>query len=142
MACDGKIAEEETLLLRKLITSSNLFKGLETESLLNEFVNLINTNGLMFLNDYLKELKDASLDDNEALEVIDIAFQTIEADKKIQYSEISFFKRMRKRLRISDKKIEDAYPNKINLDDYLLPDIAVEEQNWSVKFNHINLNIN
>ena len=48
----------------------------------------------------------------------------IEADNKIEYSEISFFKKIRLNLFISDEAILAEMPNK---EDYLLPDIIQKE---------------
>ena len=73
------------------------------------------------------------------MEIIKIAIQTIEADNKIEYSEISFFKKIRQRLNVSDEKILVEFPDK---EDYLLPDIKMpEDMNWNVHFENIKLNV-
>lgn len=124
MACDGNIAEEEVDLVRKYTKELDVFCNLEVESLLNKYVQKINTEGLAFLNTYIKELKaeDASVD--EQLSIIKIAISVIESDNEIQYSEIKFFKRIRQCLSISDEEILAGFPDK---EDYLLPDIAMNE---------------
>lgn len=124
MACDGDIAGEEIDLIRKFTKESDLFCNLEVESLLNKYVQKINTEGLAFLNTYIKELKaeDASVD--EQLSIIKIAISVIESDNEIQYSEIKFFKRIRHCLSISDEEILAVFPDK---EDYLLPDITMNE---------------
>lgn len=124
MACDGDIAEEEVSLIRKFAKESDLFCNLEVESLLNKYVQKINSEGPVFLNTYIKELKaeDASVD--EQLSIIKIAISVIESDNDIQYSEIKFFKRIRQCLSISDEEILSVFPDK---EDYLLPDISLNE---------------
>ena len=78
---------------------------------------------------------------SEQMFVIDFAIKTIEADERIEYSEIKFFKKIRRRLFISDEKILEKYPNK---EDYLLQDInTVEEPIWNngIQFAEISLKI-
>ena len=60
----------------------------------------------------------------------------IEADNKIVYSEVKFFKRIRNNLTISDEDILEAYP--IN-DDYLLPDNMepIDIMDWNYTFDKI-----
>ena len=71
--------------------------------------------------------------------MIKIAIATIEADEQIEYSEISFFKKIRKNLAISDETILEALPDK---EDYLLPDIADNDVfEWNIKLPNINVNM-
>lgn len=81
----------------------------------------------------------SKLSEKEEMEIIRIAIQTIEADNRIEYSEISFFKKIRQRLNVSDETILAEFPNK---EDYLLPDIKMpEDMTWNVHFENIQLNI-
>ena len=139
MACDGDIAEEEVALLRKVAYESKLFEGIDIQEKVNEYVESINKEGRGFLSKYLKDVASAGLTDEQALSLIKLAIDTIEADNNIEYSEISFFKKIRKRLSITDEKILEAMPDK---EDYLLPDIeAPDDMDWSVSFGAINLSI-
>jgi len=139
MACDGEIAKEETSLLSDIANKSNLFKGLDIQSTINGYVDRINKEGSSFLSNYLKEVSDSALSDDQAVEIVKLAIKTIEADNNIEYSEISFFKKIRKRLSISDDIILASMPDK---EDYLLPDIeAPDDLDWSVSFSEISLAI-
>ena len=120
MACDGNIAEEEVALLKKKATNENIFDGLNVQEKINEYVTAINKIGGQFLNNYVVEVREAHLDDASSLQLIKIAIETIEIDKVIQYSEVSFFKRIRKNLSITDEAILKVMPDK---EDYLLPDV-------------------
>ena len=127
MSCDGEIAPEEIALVKERAENSNLFNGLNVEEKLNEFVALINQIGVSFLSGFLNEIKSASLSEEDELEVAKIAIDTIEADRNIEYSEIKFFKKIRALLSISDGKIEKAYPEREDMDIYLLPDMKEDE---------------
>lgn len=128
MACDGDIAPEEVKLVNQLASETNLFNGLEVESVINNYVTAINQNGQAFLKSYLNDVADAKLKDDEQMNVVDLAFKTIMADNVIEYAEVKFFKKIRARLSLSDDAILEKYPDK---EDFLLPDINVaEDPDW------------
>lgn len=138
MACDGEIAEEEIALIKKLTSDLTIFSGFDVESILNSYIAEINAIELEFFSNYLTELEAMHIDNTSALQIIDIALKTIEADNNIEYSEISFFKKIRAKLAISDEEILARYPNREDVEDFLLPDIIVtENQNWNFSFNNI-----
>lgn len=120
MACDGDIAKEEVALLNKYAKENHLFDRLDITQLINSYVEGIHSEGRLFLDKYLKELEDIPLSEEQELEIAKIAIETIEADNKIEYSEVSFFKEIRSRLNISDETILKEMPGR---EDYLLPDI-------------------
>lgn len=124
MACDGDIAFKELELIKNNAFGSELFSNLDVEDKLNEYVADINRSGISFLNNYLKDIANSSLTEIQELNIIKIAIQIIEADDKIEYSEISFFKKIRFNLAISDETILEEMPDK---EDYLLPDIIQKE---------------
>jgi uncharacterized tellurite resistance protein B-like protein len=124
MACDGEIANEEIKLIKKLAANSDIFKGINVSELLNSYVEDINTKGVTFLSNFLFDLSKLDLSPEIELQIIKTAFQAIEADNNIEYSEISFFKKLRDKLKITDESILNEFPDK---EDYLLPDIKVKE---------------
>lgn len=126
-ACDGEIAPEEIYLVKQLSEKEKLFENIDVESILNTYVDIINVQGKIFLKDFLCELAEASLTDEEQLKLIDLAIKMIEADNQILYSEIKFFKKIRNRLSVSDESILAKLPN---TEDYLLPDIMPEDKDF------------
>ena len=124
MACDGNIAEEEVQLIRDYTKESLVFQGLDVEKLLNDYIKAINATGISFLNSYLSEIKSIDMTETEELQLVKIAIQMIEADKEVLYSEIKFFKRIRKCLSVSDEVLNREFPDK---EDFFLPDIAQQE---------------
>lgn len=141
MACDGEIAKEEVDMVKRLSAEYDIFANVDIEAWLNTMIIAINKNGASFLKSYLNELSEANLSLSEQMFVIKFALKAIEADERVEYSEIKFFKKIRSRLSISDEKILEEYPNK---EDYLLPDVNVlEEPIWNnnIQFAEISLEL-
>ena len=124
IACDGDIAKEEIRLIRELGTKDKLFNDMDTERYINAWINEINKRGSMFLQNYLNEIATEALNETEQLLLVSLVFNAIEADNRIEYSEVKFFKKIRSRLSISDETILGKFPNK---EDFLLPDLKVAE---------------
>ena len=138
MACDGDIAKEEVTLVNDITSKQESFKNMNIEAAINDYVTIINAKGVSFLNQYLKELEAQKLSIEEQMIIVDFVIQTIYADSKIEYSEVKFFKKIRKRLSLTDEQILAQHPD---IEDFLLPDInVVEDPEWSnVVFENINL---
>lgn len=129
MACDGDIAKEEVSLVNDITAKQELFRDMNIEATINDYVASINAKGALFLKQYLKELEAQNLSTEEQMKIIDFAIQTIYADNKIEYSEVKFFKKIRSRLSLTDEQILVKYPD---LEDFLLPDInIVEDPEWN-----------
>lgn len=124
MACDGDIATEEVELVKELCKGNTMFAQLDAEKLINSWISDINEQGRTFLQSYLRELQNAELNAQEQKELVSLAFQTIEADNVIEYTEVKFFKKIRKRLSLGDEEILADHPDK---EDFLLPDIIEDE---------------
>ena len=126
-ACDGEIATEEIDLVKGLTKNEGIFNEINVEDTLNSYIKDINEQGKAFLRNYLNEVADSSLSDDEQITLIDLAIKMIEADNIIQYSEVKFFKKIRNRLSVSDDAILEKLPNN---EDYLLPDISAEDKDF------------
>ncbi len=126
-ACDGIIAKEEVELVKNLTDSVRLFNSLNVEDTLNSYISEINTQGKGFLKDFLVQLSDAELTDDEQVQLIEMAIKMIEADNQILYSEVKFFKKIRAALSVSDEIILESLPS---AEDYLLPDVISEDKDF------------
>ena len=122
MACDGEIADDEVKLLNKLAEESKLFGSLDVQNKIDEYVKDINMCGTLFLEGFLSEVATSNISDEQAIDLISLAIKTIEADQNIEYSEVYFVKKIRRRLNVSDEQILAKLPDK---EDYLLSDIEV-----------------
>lgn len=139
IACDGDIATEEIGMVRELCVNNSIFNNFDAEKYINEWVAEINKQGGMFLQSYLKEISSVELSEEEQLLLVSLAIKAIEADNRIEYSEIKFFKKIRAKLSVCDEMILAEHPDKEN---FLLPDINVSEiPQWdnNIKFEHISI---
>lgn len=123
MASDGNIDEREITLINSMCEKSELFKNFNFQEEINQLVVKLNTNGKAFIQRYFDLLKSAQLSEQEELNLIDFAIQTINADEVIEYAEIKFFKNIRHRLKISDEKILAKFPD---IENYLEEDIITD----------------
>lgn len=141
MACDGDIAKEEVDMVRELCSQNGMFEGMNSEEYINRWISDINADGSRFLSSYLNDVSNTDLTTDEQLLFVDLAIKTIEADNKIEYSEVKFFKKIRFRLSVSDEAILARHPNK---EDFLLPDITVKDtfNLENVAFSTISLSLN
>ena len=87
---------------------------------------------------YIDELANDTLSENEKLEIIRLAISIIEADKNIEYSEVSFFKRIRTQFRtLSDEQILNILPGR---EIFMLPDNNEDKYDFGdFKFDNIKL---
>lgn len=139
MSCDGDIASEEVELIKRMANEKHLFGDVDIDKELDKLVKEINLKGKGFLKQYLISLAEESLTEEQELKLADVAVQTIRIDKRIEYSEIKFFKVLRSNLKIvSDetllKKIDGIDEN------YLAQDIQADYlQIYDDYFNTIEL---
>ena len=121
MACDGSIAKQEVESLKQYVSDNkNAFLGVDIENTLKAYISEINSQGTQFLAKYLKEVSSLTMSEEDQLSLIKLAIDIIESDEQIEYSEVAFFKKIRRELTISDESILAIMPDK---GDYLLPDI-------------------
>lgn len=124
IACDGEIATEEVNMVQELCSKDLPFEGMDLGKYINSWIADVNEQGGMFLWNYLREINTVELDDKEQLLLLSLAIKAIEADKRIEYAEVKFFKKIRSRLSISDEAILAEHPDK---EDFLLPDVNVAD---------------
>ncbi|MDC0272327.1 TerB family tellurite resistance protein [Crocinitomicaceae bacterium] len=123
MACDGDIDKREISLIEQLHRSKKIFGEIDIKVELENFRIAINMDGKQFIKSFFNDLKTSQLNESKELSLIEVAIKTIEADTKIEYSEVKFFKVIRSFLKVNNERILSALPN---LDDYLEDDIITE----------------
>jgi hypothetical protein len=135
MACDGDIAQEEVELVKQFASLSDFFGDIDVQSKLNEYVSEINARGKQFLYEYLRSISACELKEQEEGNLALIAIKMILADNIIEYSEISFFKRIRAKLKLTDESLLEIFEKEtlfdkfpeIQPEDFLLPDVMVDD---------------
>lgn len=123
MASDGNIDSREITLIKTMCEKSSLFANYNFIEEINQLLTKINSGGKDFIQYYFDLLKKSQLSEQEELILIDFAIQTIKADEKIEYAEIKFFKNVRHRLKVSDEKILEHFPD---IEEYLEEDIITD----------------
>lgn len=123
MACDGEIDPKEVKLIESLHEEKKLFGDIDLFAEVNKHRKAINASSGIFLKGYFNELASNELSQAEELKIIEVAIDTIKADKKIKYSEIKFFKVIRSKLRIDNEPILAVHPD---FEEYLEQDIISE----------------
>jgi len=127
MASDGDIDQSEVKRIKALEQDKKLFGFENIENELNRLVQEINKKGHAFLREYLHQLSQASLTEEQEIEIVRTSVKIIKADNDEKYSEIKFFKIIRSKLSVSDEKLIEALPEFENLEeDYLQQDIISE----------------
>lgn len=111
MTCDGHIAPNEVALIRKMAEEEAVFGDIDIDTELDFLIEVINSMGMGFLKDYFKVLKNARLQQEQELKLIEIAMNTLYADGKVDYNEVKFFRIFRSLLSVSDRQIIDQNPN-------------------------------
>lgn len=135
MASDGNIDKREVALIKKMCQQSPLFTDFDFTKEINILLAKINERGSEFIQYYFNLLHKTVLTEEEELNVIDFAINTINADEKVEYSEIKFFKAMRKCLNVTDENILATYPD---LEYYLEEDINTESELDKLVNNYLN----
>ena len=111
MAADGHIDDREIRLLKSICESTPLFKEFNFESEINRLVMKMNDQGKDFLLHYYQILENLTLSEEEELALIDFAIRILKADEQIEYTEVKFFKTIRYRLKVSDNRILQLFPD-------------------------------
>ena len=128
MASDGHMDDREIVQIQQLCKELPLFEGINLHQEINELVEAINDNSTDFIKHYFNTLSVTSLSESEELTLIDFAIKVINADNKVEYSEIKFFKNIRCRLNVSDDKILEQHPGiEIFLDEDLKTDSYLDK---------------
>ena len=107
MACDGEIAPQEVALIKSMAIDKSLFGTIDIDRELTNLAADINDKGKAFLKTFLQRLTMITLSEHEELDILRVAVKTIQADNKIEYSEIRFFKILRSNLKVNDQTILD-----------------------------------
>lgn len=135
MASDGKIDKREVELIKKMCEQSPLFIDFDFNTEINILLKKINNRGSEFIQYYFDLLNNSALSEQEQLTIIDFAIKTINADEVVEYSEVKFFKAIRKCLNVTDEYILAIYPD---LEFYLEEDINTENKLDKLVNNYLN----
>jgi uncharacterized tellurite resistance protein B-like protein len=117
MACDGNIAEDEIEEIKKLVANEIYFMGYDFEEPLKVNIENIKANGTKAINQYLQEISTNDLTENQELLVVEVLLRMIEADNKVEESELKFLQMAKSKLKTDEQTLIVKFPNQI---DYLM----------------------
>jgi uncharacterized tellurite resistance protein B-like protein len=107
MACDGEIAPEEIDIIKSMCKQTPTLQNIDLDIEIDRFISEINEDSKRFFKEFIQTVKDKSPDltEQEEFDLIYVAISVIKANKKIEYSEIKFFKTIRYCLKVNDDAI-------------------------------------
>lgn len=114
IACDGSIEESEISEIRNMAENEIYFMGYDFEEALEETLNTIKEKGSIAINDYMKEVAVANLNDNQELLLIEVLIRAIESDEKVEPNEIKFLQMVKSKLKTSEETIITKFPKQMN----------------------------
>lgn len=117
MACDGNIDENEIAEIKNLVANEIYFMGYDFEEPLQINIENIKTNGTKAINQYLQEISTNSLTVQQEILVIEVLLRIIQADNKVEESEIKFLQMVKSKLKTDEQTLIVKFPNQI---DYLM----------------------
>jgi uncharacterized tellurite resistance protein B-like protein len=111
MVIDSKIDKREVATIMSMCKKTPYYKHFNFEVEINALVTKINQGPKEYISSYLEMINNAALSENQELQLIEFALNTIKADEQIKFSEIKFFKIIRPCLKISNERILDVFPD-------------------------------
>lgn len=114
MACDGEIADEEVTEIKNIVANEIYFMGYEYEEPLKSNIEYIKTNGKNAINQYLQEIVTNDLNENQEILLIEVLLRIIQADDKVEESELKFLQMVKSKLKTDEQTLIVKFPNQIN----------------------------
>ena len=130
MTSDGDIDDREVEIIREMSVNHPEFKLMEIEKEINQLLQDINQNWKSFISIFFDDLAIQSFSEAENIAILEMAIKTIYADEQVEYSEIKLFKNIRHRLKISDEKIIEIFPQ---VEQFLEDDIVSDSYLEKIK---------
>ena len=114
IACDGNIDETEISEIRNIAENEIYFMGYDYEKPLETHLQTIKEKGTSAINDYLRELANANLNENQELLLIEVLIRAIESDERVEPNEIKFLLMVKAKLKTSEETIITKFPKQMN----------------------------
>lgn len=117
MACDGDISDEEVNEIKTIVANELYFMGYDFEEPLKNNIENIKANGKGAINQYLQEIVSNDLNEHQEILLIEVILRMIQADDKVEESEIKFLQMAKSKLKTDEETLIVKFPNQI---DYLM----------------------
>lgn len=111
MACDGHISDKELNEIKNIVDNEIYFMGFEYENKLRENIEGIKANGKNFITEHLQTISKINLNENQELLLIEVLLKIIQADEKVEASELRFLQLIRSKLKVDEHTIIVKFPH-------------------------------
>ncbi len=135
MACDGDIDKKEIEKIKSLAKNENFFGDINIAEELSRMLSELKKKGKKFFQDYFSQIEKSEFSKDEELKIVEISIAIINADEKVEYNEIKFFKVIRSSLKLSNEEILEKMPE---IEEFLEDDILSKSYISKLKYNYFN----
>lgn len=116
MACDGEVAEAEVSEMKEMMSNAPYFDGLEHDAELKTAFEDIKVNGTKSIESFFQLLKSSQLSEKQELQLVEVLIRMINADGKVEDSELHFMHKIRSSLtQLSDINIIVHFPHDFDM---------------------------
>lgn len=116
MACDGEVAETEVSEMKEMMSNAPYFDGLDHDAELKAAFEDIKVNGTKSIENFFQLLSSSQLSERQELQLVEVLIRMINADGKVEDSELHFMHKIRSNLtQLSDVNIIVHFPHHFDL---------------------------
>lgn len=114
MACDGDIAKTEIQEIKTIVANEIYFMGYDFVEPLKNTISYIKANGKGAINQYFQDIVINNLNEHQEILLIEVILRIIQADEKVEESEMKFLQMVKSKLKTDEKTLIVKFPNHIN----------------------------
>ena len=115
MACDGEVHDDEVASIRELVEESPYFAGFDAGPEVEAVLEQLRGRSGQAIENYLEDLRELSLSDDQEVRIYEVLIQMINADDKIHSSERRYVSRFKKALGTSERTLIVNFPTHLDL---------------------------
>ena len=109
MACDGHIDQLEIDEMKKIDTNTSYFNDVDLSNELDDLVKEINVKGKIIISELFKTLRNQKLTLVQELLIIEVSLRIMNADDKVDESEVKFINHLRSKLEVDNQILIDRF---------------------------------
>ena len=109
MACDGHIDQLEINEMKKIDTNTSYFNDVDLSNELDDLVKEINVKGKIIFSELFKTLRNQKLTLVQELLIIEVSLRIMNADDKVDESEVKFINHLRSKLEVDNQILIDRF---------------------------------
>lgn len=126
MSSDRHIDKRELEIIKLMCEKLPLLQNIDFNVEIPKLISELSVKGKNFIVEYFDLIDKANLTEEQKLILADFAIQVIKGDDKIEYSEIKFFKNIRRRLRLNEETQKSLLQKFPDIESFFEDDISTE----------------